>query len=235
MLSVNDHIVQIVSPNSAAQIVRIGVPGDCMGAELVAMLSASRARWPHLRFAVQGGGERRLLQVLKQGDIDLVWVLVTEEPADTARHYWTEELAWVRAKSTTLDPNAPVPLVSYREASVRYRVGVAAIEKAGLAFELVFRGSNAEALRSAAAAGLGVMVATRRRVPAGLEVWDDGPLPPLPPVFCGIFVREGAGSDMLDQLADYLAQTMRPSAVASDPMLFASPPLTPPVAARSAF
>ena len=31
MLSVNDQIVQIASPNSAAQIVRVGVPGDCMG------------------------------------------------------------------------------------------------------------------------------------------------------------------------------------------------------------
>ena len=31
LLSVNDHIVQIASPNATAQLVRIGVRKDCMG------------------------------------------------------------------------------------------------------------------------------------------------------------------------------------------------------------
>jgi len=66
LLSVNDHIVQIASPNATAQLVRIGVRKDCMGEELTAMLAATRARWPNLRFAVQGAGQRRLLQYLKR-------------------------------------------------------------------------------------------------------------------------------------------------------------------------
>jgi hypothetical protein len=67
------------------------------------------------------------------------------------------------------------------------------------------------------------MVAPRRRVPAGLEAWDDGPLPPLPPVFAGIFVREDTGNDLIDELADRFAQTLRPGGGASDPMTFVAP------------
>jgi hypothetical protein len=46
-------------------------------------------------------------------------------------------------------------------------------------------------------------------VPAGLEAWDDGPLPPPPVVYGGVFIREDAG-DMLEQLADRFAEALRP-------------------------
>jgi DNA-binding transcriptional LysR family regulator len=228
MLSINDRILEIANPNSTAQLMRVGVPGDCMGAELATMLAASRMRWPHLRFVVQGAGQRRLLQWLKQDEIDLVLALVCEEPEGAARHYWTEELTWVRGKSTTLDPHVPVPLVSYSDFCVCHRIGVASLDKIGRASDLVFRASSAEALRSAVAAGVGVMVVPRRRIPADLEAWDDSPLPPLPPVFCGVFVREGVSNDTVDELADHLAQTLRPPDMDREAMEFASSRSPPP-------
>jgi DNA-binding transcriptional LysR family regulator len=221
MLSVNDHIVQIATPQTTAQLVRIGIPGDCMGAELAHMLVVCRARWPNLRFAIQGGGQRRLLQLLKQDEFDLVLSLVNTEPEETARHYWTEELVWIGAKTTRLDAHLPVPIVSYRDGCICHRAAKTALEAVGRGSELVFSASNAEALRSAVAAGFGIMVVPRGRIPAELEVLDDGELPPLRPVFCGIFVRDGAKNDTLGLLADHLAQTLRPAAV--EPQLFAAP------------
>jgi len=223
MLSINDRILELAAPSPTTQLVRVGVPGDCMAAELAGMLAASRARRPHLRFAVQGAGQNRLLQWLKEDEIDLVLALVTEEPEDTARHYWTEELAWVRGKSTMLDPDAPVPMIAHHDVCVCYRVGIAALDRLGRASDLVFRATSAEALRSAVAAGLGVMVVPRRRIPVDLEIWDDGPLPALPAVFCGVFVRQGAANEALEELADHLALTLRPPAMGRETMLFASP------------
>jgi hypothetical protein len=43
LLSVNDHIVQMANPGSAAELVRLGVRKDCMGEQLVEMLAATRA------------------------------------------------------------------------------------------------------------------------------------------------------------------------------------------------
>ena len=180
LLSVNDHIVQIASPIATAQLIRIGVRKDCMGEELTAMLAATRARWPNLRFAVQGAGQRRLLQYLKQDELDIVVALVPDEPEGAARHYWPEELAWVRGKTTTLDLSAPIPLVGYKDRCMCHRAALATLAKAGMAGELVFRGTNAESLRSAVSAGVGVMLVPKSRIPAGLEAWDDGPLPPPP-------------------------------------------------------
>jgi DNA-binding transcriptional LysR family regulator len=117
LLSVNDHIVQIVSPNSASQLVRIGVRKDCMGEELAGILAVARARWPHLRLTAYGAGQRRMLQRLKDDQLDLVVALVPDEPAGAARHYWTEELAWSRGKTTVLDLNAR-SLLTATDASV---------------------------------------------------------------------------------------------------------------------
>jgi DNA-binding transcriptional LysR family regulator len=210
LLSVNDHIVQIASPNATAQLVRIGVRKDCMGEELSAMLAAARTRWPNLRFAVQGAGQRRLLRYLEQDEVDIVMALVPDEPEEgAARHHWAEQLVWARGKTTELDLNAPIPLIGYKDRCMCSRIAVTTLARADLASELVFRATNAEALRSAVAAGLGVMLVPRSRIPAGLEAWDDGPLPQPPVVYGGVFVRNDAG-DTLEQLADRFAEALRP-------------------------
>ena len=76
MLALNDQILQIAKPSPATQMVRVGVPGDCMGTDLTSLLKSSRAIWPHLRFAVQGGGQKRLLQGLKENEFDIAVALV---------------------------------------------------------------------------------------------------------------------------------------------------------------
>jgi DNA-binding transcriptional LysR family regulator len=210
LLSVNDHIVQVASPNATAQLVRIGVRKDCMGDELSGMLASARARWPNLRFAVQGAGQRRLLRYLEQDEVDIVVALVPDEPEEgAARHHWIEQLAWARGKTMELDLNAPIPLIGYKDRCMCSRIAVATLARADLASELVFRATNAEALRSAVSAGLGVMLVPRSRIPAGLEAWDDGPLPPPPAVYGGVFIRDDAG-DMLEHLADRFAEALRP-------------------------
>jgi DNA-binding transcriptional LysR family regulator len=221
LLSVNDRIVEIAGPNPAARLVRVGVRKDCMGVELTRMLVATRSRWPNIRFSVLGAGQRRLLAQLKQDQLDLVIALVPEQPEGSPRHFWTEELVWVRGGTTEVDIAAPVPLISYSERCLCHRVALKALEEARLTGELVFRANTAEALRSAVAAGIGVMLLPRSHIPAELEAWDNGSLPAVPPVHGGVFVRAGgAENDFLDQLADHLAAALRPAAdpVPSEPI-----------------
>ena len=50
-----------------------------MGEQLVEMLAATRARWPHLRLTVIGAGQRRMLQQLTQDQIDIVIALTPDK------------------------------------------------------------------------------------------------------------------------------------------------------------
>ena len=59
--------------------------------------------------------------------------------------------------------------------------------------ETVYVGSSTMSLATAVSAGLGVMALPRSRTGIrGLMVWEDAPLPKLPDIFCGIYLRDAA-------------------------------------------
>ena len=48
-------------------------------------------------------------------------------------------------------------------------------------------------------------------MPADITVWHNPPLPPLPDVECGIYLRNGRNRALLVELADAIARVIRPS------------------------
>lgn len=211
LLSINDQIVDLGDPGRRTELViRVGAPGDFVASSLSRTLARFREQMPGVRFSVRMGSYEPLIRELRQGDIDLVVCLSAAPPVD-ARHHWQEEVAWVRGKTTTIDIRRPIPLVSYGEKSLSRFLAVTALKGAGLGWEDVFTGPSLLSLSGAVSAGLGVMVLARRRVdPYGLIVWDDGPLPRLNNIYCGIYIRDGGNREAIEQLADLIAEVLRP-------------------------
>lgn len=211
LLSINDQIVDLGDPSRGTELViRVGAPGDFVASILSRTLARFREQMPGVRFSVRMGAYEPLIRELRQGDIDLVVCLSAAAPID-ARHHWLEEVAWVRGKNTDIDIRRPIPLVSYGEKSLNRFLAVTALKSAGLEWEDVFTGPSLLSLSGAVAAGLGVMILSRRRVePYGLIVWDDGPLPKLNNIYCGIYIRDGGNREAIEQLADSIAAVLRP-------------------------
>jgi DNA-binding transcriptional LysR family regulator len=218
LLSINDQIMDIGGPNRAAEhLIRIGAPGDFVATILSSTLARFRSQWPGVRFNVRMGVYDPLIRDLRQGDIDLVVSLSATQPVD-ARHYWEEEVVWVRGESCQVDPGRPIPLVSYGEKSLNRHLATTALKAAGLEWEDVFYGPSLLSLSGAVAAGMGVMALARRRIDqfgllgwnGGSLIWDDTSLPKLENVFCGIYIREGSNGEVLEQLADMIWQALRP-------------------------
>ncbi len=224
LLSINDQIFSLAGPRSAERTIRVGTPGDFVAAALPGALANFREQCPGVRFHVRSGSYDPLIRQLRQGEIDLL-VTLSMGPALDARHHWKEEMVWVRGATTKIDPNRPLPLVSYGEDSMSHRLAVAALKKIGRDWEDVFFGPSIVSLSAAVAAGLGVMVLARRRVfGPGLVIWDDGGMPQLPLLNCGIYIREGSDRELLEQLADAIVTDLRPDA---DPAVVdvVSPPI----------
>ena len=211
LLSINDQILDIAGPRSAAKTVRIGATGDFTASGIALGLTCSRVKRPDLRFELYSTNIDVLLRDLREGDADLgIWVSSTGPTIET-RHYWTEPLVWVHAPSTLIDPGRPVPLVSYGEECLFTRSAMAALSQADRDCELAFIGSSLLGLGAAVAAGFGVMALPRGRagIP-GIAVWDNAPLPKLPDIFCGIYVRGGVEAEEREQIADTVAAALRP-------------------------
>jgi DNA-binding transcriptional LysR family regulator len=215
LLSINDQILDIAGPRLAQKTVRIGATGDFTASAIALGLTCSRARRPDLRFEVYSANIDVLLRDMREGETDLaIWVSAAGPTLDT-RHYWTEPLVWVNASSTRIDPSAPVPLVSYGEECLFTRNAMAALSETGRACELSFVGSSLLGLGAAVAAGFGVMALPRSRADIpGIKVWDNAPLPALPDIFCGIYVRGGIDVEEREQIADTVAAALNPNAPA---------------------
>jgi len=212
MLSINDQIAQFDGASTAEQMLRVAIPGDFAGVKIPATLAQFRKRWPDIRFKVNATSFENMLRGLRQGDIDLAVAIANSKPSIEAHHLWIDDAVWVRGDATKLDPSAPVPLVSFGEdCSCRY-TAVNALHRVGRESDFVFTSRSIASLEAAVLAGLGVMVLPRSRVPqTALTIWEDAPLPELPQLYCGIYLRQGGNHRApLEELADDIARVLRP-------------------------
>ena len=205
LLAINDQILDLAASSAGlGQTIRVGLPGEFVSEPLWAVVARSRMGRADVRFHIKSSASDILMRDLRHGELDVALAVSSGEPFGDARMHWTEELVWMRAPQTTIDPDVPVPLVSHGEKCITHRQVAEAFERAGRAYRLSFTESSLSNLMSAVGAGLGVMALPRciSRV-AGLAVWEDAPLPRLPAVVCNVCVRVGADASV-DRFADAL-------------------------------
>jgi DNA-binding transcriptional LysR family regulator len=205
LLAINDQILTLAAaPDAAAETIRVGLPGDFIGDILWRTVVRNQAARPDVGFHLKSCPSDLLARDIRQGELDVAVVVSGGERHNGARYHWTEPMRWVRSASTRIDPQAPVPLVSHGDKCLMHRHVVDALDAAGRAHKLSFTETSITSLVTAVAAGLGVMVLPGcASLPADLAIWDDGPLPPIPPIVCNVFVRSGA-----DEAADRFAQDL---------------------------
>jgi DNA-binding transcriptional LysR family regulator len=213
LLSLNDQIMHIGGAGPRPDlIIRVGTPSDFIASRLPAALARFRDRWPDVRFVVRSGYFSTMVHELHNGSLDLFVGHTANRPHD-AHHSWTMEMVWVRGLTTEIDTSRPVPLATYGEPCIFHQIAAQALKKAGLDWEAVFTGSSIASLSKAVLAGLGVMPFARHRVAElGMLMWEDGPLPDLPDLHSGIYIREGGARAAYEQLSDEIADVLYPDA-----------------------
>jgi len=210
LLSINDEILHLTSGHTPGQTIRIGIPVDYAGSRIPAALSRFRERWPDVSYNVSSAPVEEMLRDLQHGVLDIALATFTERPTIEARHIWTQELVWVHNGAVKLDPDGPVPLVSYGGDSTCQRAAVATLHRAGLDCNFVFTSQSNASLLAAVAADFGVMAVPRgRAIRNNLVIWEDSPLPKLPELYCALVVREGGDRTAIEELADYLEDQIR--------------------------
>jgi DNA-binding transcriptional LysR family regulator len=211
MLSINDHILGLTSGGHAARTLRVCISGDFIGARLPALLANFHRHWPFVRFIVNGGSFEQVQRGLQMGELDLAIAVAKSEPTIPSRHLWTDPAVWVRSEATQIDPHRPVPLVSLGDECSCRQTAVQALNRVGRTCEFVYTSRSIVGLEAAVDAGMGVMVLPRSRVgDTCLSIWDDAPLPSLPDLYCGVFLREGSNWAPLEGLADEIGAVLRP-------------------------
>jgi DNA-binding transcriptional LysR family regulator len=206
LLSINDDILRSTSGGRVSKTLRVALPGDYAGSRVPEKLARFRLRWPSINFIVSSASSEQILRDLAQGDLDVAMAVFDTPPTTIEpRHSWMREAVWVASPATRIDPKGPIPLVCYSDDCASQRVAVAAIRQSGRTCEFVYTSRSLVSLAAAVQAGFGVMAMPRGRASKkGLVVWEGPPLPKLPELHVGIYVREGGTSAEINDLADYL-------------------------------
>lgn len=213
LLSINDQILDLSNPRPSYQTLRIGIGGDFAIKPVSAATARFRERNGDVGFVIRTGMFDAMLREMREGELDVFVGLSTTGAVRDTRHHWIEQLVWVGRPEVKVDPNSPIPLVTYGEECVLHRVAVGALNQLQRAYTLLYVGPSILGISTAAIEGLGVSILPRSRAFdfAGLIVREDDALPALPSINCGVYLREGSGSNLREQFADVVAEVMTPS------------------------
>jgi DNA-binding transcriptional LysR family regulator len=209
MLSVNDQIAQLSGRQSTAQTVRVAIPGDFAGVKIPATLAQFRKRWLTFVLSRPRPASRPMLRAAPK--VTSIWRLPLQTRSHRSKRITCGSTRRCGCGGTTQIDNGPVPLVSFGEdCSCRY-TAVNALHRVGRECDFVFTSRSIASLEAAVLAGLGIMVLPRSRaLQTSLMVWEDAPLPDLPELYCGIYLREGGNRAALEELSDEIAAELRP-------------------------
>jgi DNA-binding transcriptional LysR family regulator len=218
MIALNDQMLDATTRGGNAARLRVGIAVDYFEGVMLDALATFRAQHPALRMQITAGASASLLRDLRRGDYDLAVAGSESEEPQSERRRWLEPSAWAAASPAIAEAEGPVPLLVVGESNLSRRLSVAALEQAGVEYEIVYVGGSFAGLVEAIKAGLGVACWARRVLrDAGLAVIEDSRrLPKVPAVCAGVHVREGASFTELDALADAIAARMKGLGVASE-------------------
>lgn len=182
ILDLNDEAVEALRGRAVEGVVRFGLPADFAEVWLPAALAYFKQAYPAVRIEAVVDRNRRLLQQLDGGDLDLVLALNNDSRAD-AQPVATLPLVWIGSASAgpIWGQGEPVPLAVYEAPCFFRQRAIAALDQAGIAWRIAFTSPSLRGLWAAVEAGLGVTLRTAIALPDQLcALPGTAGLPPLP-------------------------------------------------------
>ncbi len=167
MLELNDEALSRMTDTAFDCEIRLGVPHDIVYPAIPAVLKRLSAVFPCARVNLVSCFTPRLKEEFARGEYDLI--LTTEEmPGDGGVVLDERELVWIGARGGMAAQQRPLRLGF--EDSCKFRpVALAALDRAGIAWEMGFSGRSNDTVQAMIAADLAVSARMRGLLPEGTE------------------------------------------------------------------
>ncbi|HTS80981.1 MAG TPA: LysR substrate-binding domain-containing protein [Myxococcaceae bacterium] len=210
MLALNDQLLQVLREDAGGMI-RLGVPQDVAERWLPTALARFTRAHPHVQLEVRVERNLVLQDLLARADLDLAIVFDADQgrpdPDDTQL-----PVRWLAAPGFRWDPGTPLPLVLFQQPCTFRRLGIEALDRAGIPWRVAFTSPSLSGLWAAASAGLGVTVRTELGLPPRVVRLQDRRLPPLPSMAFRVVGVAEAGPGRVGELRAALVEMLREAA-----------------------
>lgn len=193
ILDLNDEAVAAVRGRAIEGVVRFGLPADFAEAWLPTALGRFKRAHPAVRIEAVVDRNRRLLERLDKGELDLVLALGNRTRSD-AEPVASLPLVWIgpAAPQPVWSFDEPIPLAMYEPPCFFRQGAITALDHAGRPWSIAFTSASLRGLWAAVEAGLGITLRTAVGLPTGVRVLDNiiG-LPPAPETAIELCLHDG--------------------------------------------
>ncbi|MEO3470257.1 LysR substrate-binding domain-containing protein [Roseomonas sp. CAU 1739] len=174
ILALNDEAVRrMIAPPVEGRL-RLGVADHFIPRNLAPVLASFTRTYPQVGLEVEVGRSHELRAAMADGALDLV--LGKRRDGETeGRPIFTETIVWVAAPDWTPPAERPLPIAMLPQGCMFRDRALAALARAGMAFEVVFTSASLPGVAAAAQAGFATTVLGRAGLPPGLVELADLP------------------------------------------------------------
>ena len=177
MLALNDEALARLTSDSYEGEIRLGVPHDIVYPAIPGILKRLAAQYPRLRINLTSSFTMLLRSQFARGEIDVI--LTTEDrPGEGAEVLSHQDLVWVGAIDGAAAGQSPLRL-AFKDTCIFRPTAQAALDRAGLAWELAIEGESEQAAEALVAADLAISARIRGRCPPGTTEVSAPGLPDL--------------------------------------------------------
>lgn len=192
MLALNrEAVARFVQPEVQG-VVRLGAPDDVAERFLVDMLRRFNQSHPHVTVNVAVDGTDRMVDMLRQGRLDLT--LITCEAGfkeDGAEVVFREQLVWAACKGGVAAEQSPLPVSVWEEGCAWRKAALGELDELGIPWRVAFQSAHISGQRAAVLADLAVAPIPVSSIGGCIvEAPDRFGLPKLPKYALGLLVGD---------------------------------------------
>lgn len=209
ILALNDEVQEVLRHSQVAGRLVFGTSQDFGEAWLPPVLAQFRKAHPSVAMEIRVDGGKRLVAAVDAGEVDMALALGLGD-RDDAVTIGQLPLVWVAHRDFVWERREPLPLALFT-APCRFRnKGLAALDSAGIPWEVALTSPGLQGIWAAVNAGLGMTVRTPEGLLPDLEVVDRKfGLPNLGRVDVSLHIGRNAHTPAVLTLAELLRHRLR--------------------------
>jgi DNA-binding transcriptional LysR family regulator len=203
MLALNDEALSMLSATCCEGEIRLGVPHDVVYPVIPGILRRMAQAFPRVRINLVSSFTLLMKQDYARGAFDVM--ITTEETPDPAAEVLSSRgLVWVGAPEGNAWQRRPLRL-GFKDTCIFRPHAQAALEAAGIPWEMATGGESEQAVEATVAADLAVSVRMEGSIPEGMApITGDNQLPPVGQMKLALYRANRRSDDAVDLLVQEL-------------------------------
>ena len=209
ILALNDEVFGKLAGGEVSGRLRFGIPSEFATTLLPRIIGRFTQAYPAVTLEVTCELSKQLLSPEQRGSFDLILALQDDPRVQAESRVKVDELVWVSGPEYDVSPAAKLSLIAAPEGCIYRKRGIERLNRAGVAWRMVYTIPDLTGIQAAIEEGLGVTVLARSTVPQNLRVLrPGGRLPVLGKVGISLLHRSGQNNDAAARLADYVRASL---------------------------